>query len=123
MIDLGAVVFVHCSRRVEQCCQHIRLDISDLACVFVKAVENILDMRGVDIEQPRSDNLPRQLPSGDHAIRGLRNNRFKHELNHSVQTFRAVAFDKNIVLDIALDQLAIRARAYLINLIFDFFRI
>ena len=81
VIDLSAIVFIHRSRSVEQRCQHICLDVSDLARVSVKAVENILDVRRIDTKQPRSDNLPRQIASCNHTIRGLRYNRFKHKLN------------------------------------------
>ena len=121
VVDLSTVIFVNGCRSVEQRRQDIRLDVADLACDSVEAVKDILNMRGVDFQDSCLDNLSRKFTACNHTIGRLRYDSFKHKVNNRVQTFRSVAFRKSVILDIVLNQLAVRLSILsLISFVFDF---
>ncbi len=107
MIDLRPVIVVDGRGRVEKRCEHISFDISDFARMPVQRVENILDMRRGDFEQPALYGCARILVAGDTDMRAGRAQRFKNELHDLVHALMAVLLNKAIVFDIALDQTAI----------------
>ena len=109
MADKGCIVAVHRDRRVIQRRQQIFLDIVDIGGVLPHPVKDIFDVRGVQLQEPRPDDLSRVIIPGytDHFPVGA--DGIHHELHQLVQTVPVQLFilGEDIVVDILRNDLPV----------------
>lgn len=68
MVDLGAVIAVHCCRGIIERRQQVCLDVPDFRGVPVNAVKDILQVAGIDFQEAALYHLPGKTIPGDTDI-------------------------------------------------------
>ena len=103
MPDLGIVIIGHCCRRIEQGCQQIPLDVTNIAARVFHAAEDVLDVGAVDSAHALLDQLCRVYFPGD-VVGGIAG--AKH-LNHDgydlIQLLPVKFLHHHIVANVAVN--------------------